>query len=51
MPNYRETRKGEPEDVNDFGRFPGKAGKFLDRPEVTSTSESPDRQNAGEHPR
>ncbi|AQU81426.1 MULTISPECIES: hypothetical protein [unclassified Halomonas] len=51
VPNYRETRKGEPEDVNDFGRFPGKAGKFLDRPEVTSTSESLDRQNAGEHQR
>ncbi|MCC5900696.1 MAG: hypothetical protein JJT87_02045, partial [Halomonas sp.] len=51
VPNYRETRKGEPEDVNDFGRFPWKEGKFVDRPEVTSTSESPDRQNAGEHQR
>ena len=38
VPNYRETRKGEPEDVNAFGRFPWQAGKFVDRPD------SPDQQ-------
>ncbi|MBZ5488735.1 hypothetical protein HW452_14505 [Halomonas aquamarina] len=38
VPNYRETRKGEPEDVNAFGRFPWKAGKFVDRPEAAPPS-------------
>ena len=46
VPNYRETRKGEPEDVNDFGRFPWKAGKFVDRPESAPPSEDvANRQN------
>ncbi|MFB9866078.1 hypothetical protein [Vreelandella sulfidaeris] len=39
VPNYRETRKGEPEDVNAFGRFPWKAGKFIDRPASAPPSE------------
>ena len=44
--NYRETRKGEPEDVNAFGRFPWKAGEFLDRPESAPPSEDvANRQN------
>lgn len=51
VPNYRETRKGEPEDVNDFGRFPWKAGKFADRPEATPSGGSPDQQQSDEHPR
>ncbi|MCC5881010.1 MAG: hypothetical protein JJU25_00030 [Halomonas sp.] len=42
VPNYRETRKGEPEDVNAFGRFPWKAGKFLDRPEAKPPTELPE---------
>ncbi|MCS2608578.1 hypothetical protein [Halomonas dongshanensis] len=42
VPNYRETRKGEPEDVNDFGRFPWKTGKFVDRPEATPSVGSTD---------
>ncbi len=44
VPNYRETRKGEPEDVNDFARFPWKAGKFVDRPETTPSEDSQDQQ-------
>lgn len=51
VPNYRETRKGEPEDVNDFGRFPWKEGKFVDRPEATSSLGSTDQQPNDEHPR
>lgn len=46
VPNYRETRKGEPEDVNAFGRFPWKAGEFLDRPESAPPSKDvANRQN------
>ncbi|MGR2738694.1 hypothetical protein ACUY1T_09615 [Billgrantia sp. Q4P2] len=44
VPNYRETRRGEPEDVNAFGRFPWKAGKFLDRPEATPPQDSSEPQ-------
>lgn len=49
VPNYRETRKGEPEDVNDFGRFPWKAGKFADRPEATQSVDSHDQQKNDEN--
>ncbi|AQU81421.1 MULTISPECIES: hypothetical protein [unclassified Halomonas] len=51
VPNYRETRKGEPEDVNDFGRFPWKEGKFVDRPEATPSLGSTDQQLNDEHTR
>lgn len=51
VPNYRETRKGEPEDVNDFGRFPWKAGKFVDRPESTPSADSPAQQQNDENQR
>lgn len=51
VPNYRETRKGEPEDVNAFGRFPWKAGKFLDRPETASAESSSDHQQNDEKTR
>ena len=51
VPNYSETRKGEPEDVNDFGRFPWKAGKFADRPKATPSGDSPGQHQNDEHPR
>ncbi|SDM28491.1 hypothetical protein SAMN05192555_11189, partial [Franzmannia pantelleriensis] len=43
--------KGEPEDVNAFGRFPWKAGQFLDRPEATPPADAPDVLNDDERPR
>ncbi|RUR56589.1 hypothetical protein [Vreelandella populi] len=51
VPNYRETRKGEPEDVNDFGRFPWKAGQFLDRPETAQPLDSAGHQQNNEKSR
>lgn len=51
VPNYRETRKGEPEDVNAFGRFPWKAGKFVDRPEAEASVDSAGHQQNDEKTR
>lgn len=51
MPNYRETRKDGPEDVNAFGRFPWKAGEFLDRPEAALAESSSDHQQNDEKSR